>query len=102
MYGDQVNLADALFISAFSICVVFIILFLISTITDIVAFIINGAKRQNKVKEKNSPKVITDAADTKGVDSATVAVIAAAIACMAGNASSKLIVKSIKRIPKRK
>ena len=99
MYGNQVSLTDALFISAFSICVVFIMLFLISTLTDIVAFFVNG-KKKKKVDTKPVENVKKDTASIKGVDSATVAAIAAAISCMTGVGSDKLIIKSIKRIPK--
>lgn len=99
MYGNEINLADALFISAFSISVVFIILFLISTITDIVAFFINGKKSKKPVSSL-TPVLNKNSIDTRGVDDATVAVIAAAISCMTNVSSDKLIIKSIKRIPK--
>lgn len=99
MYGNEINLADALFISAFSICVVFIILFLISTITDIVAFFINS-KKAKKSLHSSVPVVNKNSIDSKGIDSSTVAAIAAAISCMTNVSSDKLIIKSIKRIPK--
>ena len=98
MYGSQLNISDALFISAFSISVVFIILFLISTITDIVAFY----KKKKNVKQKTLPinkeNNIVNKSNT--IDSATVAAIAGAISCMSGISSDKFIIKSIKRIPK--
>ncbi len=99
MYGNEINLTDALFISAFSICVVFIILFLISTITDIVAFFINS-KKDKKSLTSSVPVINNNSLNSKSIDSATVAAIAAAISCMTGIGSDKLIIKSIKRIPK--
>lgn len=98
MYGSHVNISDALFISAFSISVVFIILYLISTITDIVAFFVNRKKvKKSNVPVKNEKNIVNK---SESLDSAMVAAIAGALSCMGSMSSDKFIIKSIKRIPK--
>ena len=44
MYGNLVSASDAIFISLFSMAVVFIVLLVISYMIDIVAFFVNKKK----------------------------------------------------------
>ena len=46
MYGNKVNIEEALFISAFAMIVVFLVLLIISYLIDITAFFINGPKKK--------------------------------------------------------
>ncbi len=97
MYGEQVQISDAFFISLFSIAVVFIVLLLISYMTDIVAFFVNKKPKVNKnldnIKIESKPSASV-------VDTKVVAAITAAICMIDGKSPNNIIIKSIKRVPK--
>ena len=97
MYGEQVQISDAFFISFFSITVVFIVLLLISYMTDIVAFFVN--KKQKVSKNSDNIKIESKSSDS-GVDTKVVAAITAAICMIDGKSPNNIIIKSIKRVPK--
>ena len=97
MYGNSVKLTEALFISAFAMIVVFLVLLIISYLIDITAFFINGKK--NKVAVKTETKVVkaVEKVDNKKSDD-TVVVIAAAIAAYLGTSVDNVKIKSIRRV----
>ncbi len=98
MYGEQVQISDAFFISFFSIAVVFIILLLISYMTDIVAFFVN---KKTKVSKNSDNNIKIESKSSEGVvDTKVVAAITAAICMIDGKSPNNLIIKSIKRIPR--
>lgn len=98
MYGEQVQISDAFFISFFSITVVFIVLLLISYMTDIVAFFVNKKSKATKVVESNTN--IESKSNLSGVDTKVVTAITAAICMIDGKSPNNIIIKSIKRVPK--
>lgn len=97
MYGNNVKLTEALFISVFAMVVVFLVLLIISYLIDITAFFINGKK--NKVAVKTETKVVkaVEKVDNKKSDD-TVVVIAAAIAAYLGTSVDNVKIKSIRRV----
>ena len=97
MYGNNVKLTEALFISAFAMIVVFLVLLIISYLIDITAFFING--KRNKVAVKTETKVAkaVEKVDNKKSDD-TVVVIAAAIAAYLGTSVDNVKIKSIRRV----
>ena len=98
MYGEQVQISDAFFISFFSITVVFIVLLLISYMTDIVAFVVNKKTKVSKNSDNNIK--IESKSSGGGVDTKVVAAITAAICMIDGKSPNNIIIKSIKRVPK--
>lgn len=94
LYGENVNIAEAAFISIFSMVVVFVVLLIISYMIDIVAAIISkGTEKKVEIKNTNEPM------DIKVTDD-TVAVIAAAIAAYMGSDVQNVNIKKIRRIDK--
>lgn len=98
MYGNSVKLSEALFISAFAMAVVFLVLLIISYLIDITAFFIN-AKPKNKAIVKTEAKTteVNENVTTKKNDD-TVVVIAAAIAAYLGTSVDNVKIKSIRRV----
>ena len=91
LYGDNLNIGEALFISGFSMLVVFFVLLIISYLIDLTAALINKSKKQvtkpaSNVEIKNEIK------------SDDTVVIAAVIAAYLGTSTDNIIIKSIRRI----
>ena len=99
MYGDKVELGQALFISLFAMAIVFLVLLVISYLIDITAFFIKGSVKPKKVNvEANKTKTVEPVTSKKGSDD-TVAVIAAAIAAYLGTSVDNVRIAKIRRIP---
>ena len=98
MYGNDVKLSEALFISVFAMVVVFLVLLIISYLIDITAFFIN-AKPKNKIVSKVEIKNadVNDKISSKSGDD-TIVVIAAAIAAYLGTSVDNVKIKSIRRV----
>lgn len=96
LYGTKVNIGEAVFISIFSMAVVFVVLLVISYMIDIVAAIINKGKKKAPVKKD----VANDTLAEPKVSDNTVAIIAAAIAAYEGVNVDNLRIKKIRRIKK--
>lgn len=93
LYGDNLNIGESLFISAFSMIVVFFVLLIISYLIDITAVLINREKKQ-------VIKAVSDA-ETQSkneLKNDEVVVIAAAIAAYLGTSTDNIIIKNIRRI----
>ena len=99
MYGDKVDIGQALFISLFAMAIVFLVLLVISYLIDITAFIIKGSAKPKKANGAVS-NTATSAPVTnkKGSDDAVV-VIAAAIAAYLGTSVDNVRITKIRRIP---
>ena len=97
MYGNSVKLTEALFISAFAMIVVFLVLLIISYLIDITAFFINGKKNKVAVKTETKVAKAVDSTSAKKSDDMVV-VIAAAIAAYLGTSVDNVKIKSIRRL----
>lgn len=99
MYGDKVELGQALFISLFAMAVVFLVLLIISYLIDITAFFLKGNVKPKKADGAVSPTATT-APVVKNVKGSgdTVAVIAAAIAAYMGTSVDNVRITKIRRI----
>lgn len=97
MYGNSVKLTEALFISAFAMVVVFLVLLIISYLIDITAFFINGKKNKVAVKTETKVAKAVDSTSAKKSDDMVV-VIAAAIAAYLGTSVDNVKIKSIRRL----
>lgn len=96
IYGEKVNIGEALFISLFAMIVVFMVLLIISYLIDATAFF-------TKAKPKKSLKVkVTETApkkdDSKSDNCDLVAVIAGALASYLGTSVDNIKIKSIRRV----
>ena len=97
MYGDKVELGQALFISIFAMAVVFLVLLIISYLIDLTALCLKGNK--TKKKTKNATEVKPDAqVARKSSDDSLVVVIAAAIASYLGTSVDNVKITKIRRI----
>ena len=99
MYGNEVGIDQALFISVFAMLVVFLVLLIISYLIDITAFFINGSKKKNTTAVKKEPVVVATKKENAGSKDDTVAVIAAAIAAYLGTSVDNVRISKIRRIP---
>lgn len=95
MYGNDVHIGEAIFISLFAMAIVFIILLIISYLIDITAGII-AVRSGKKVKVSNENVVKKEGSNTS--DSSLVAVIAAAVASMMGTSVDNIRITKIKRV----
>lgn len=99
MYGDKVELGQALFISIFAMAIVFSVLLIISYLIDITAFFING---KNKLKiasgEEKNTETSPPVSNKVGRDD-TVVAIAAAVAAYLGTSVDNVRITKIRRIP---
>ena len=100
MYGDKVDIGQALFISLFAMAIVFLVLLVISYTIDITAFLLKGS---SKLKKANGAASVTATAapvvkSAKGSDDVVVA-IAAAIAAYIGTSVDNIRITKIRRIP---
>ena len=100
MYGDKVEIGQALFISLFAMAVVFLVLLIISYLIDMTAFFINGNLKAKKVKVEASNTTISAPATNKKSDD-TVVVIAAAIAAYLGTTVDNIRITKIRRVPQK-
>lgn len=98
MYGNNVKLSEALFISAFAMAIVFLVLLIISYLIDVTAFFLK-AKPKNKVVAKTETKeeIVNEKVSDKSGDD-TIVVIAAAIAAYLGTSVDNVRIKSIRRV----
>ena len=100
MYGNKVNIEEALFLSVFAMILVFLVLLIISYLIDITAFFINGPKKKAEKKLENIEKKACDVKSvSKDKESDLVVVIAGAIAAYLGTSADNVVIKSIRRIP---
>lgn len=103
MIADKFNitLGEALGVTIFSMVLVFLTLFIISLLADLMKTIKNKKTKKNVdnvILEPN--EVVTKKEENIEEDNTElVAVIAAAIASMTGKNVNSLVVKNIKRIP---
>ena len=98
IYTDNINLLDALFISAFAMIVVFLVLLVISYLIDFVALFVNRKSDKKKIKsiaevDKNSESTIST-----GNNQYIIATIAGAIAYYLGTSVDNIKIKSIRRV----
>ena len=100
MYGDRIDLVQALFISFFAMAIVFLVLLIISYLIDAVAYLLNKNHRSKKISinaiDKNDDINIVDNANNKN----TVVVIAAAIASYLETQIDNIRITKIRRITK--
>lgn len=98
MYSDNVSIGDALFISAFAMLVVFVVLLSISYLVDATAFFINRPKRENaKIDNKSgNAQIAKENVVSKSDD--TVVVIAAVVAAYLGTSVDNIKIKHIRRV----
>ena len=87
MYGNEVSLTQSAIVTVFSICLVFLTLFLISELITVMARLINRKKETPDFKPTAEKVAAPEEAPLP------VAVIAAAIACMEG--TDKLVIRKI-------
>ena len=103
MYGNEVKLGQAFFISIFAMIVVFLVLLIISYLIDITAFFIHGKKKKVEVKKEavneSTAKPSEIKKETKGKSDGLVVTIAAAIAAYLGTSVDNVRIKSIRRVP---
>lgn len=98
MYGNDVKLSEALFISIFAMIVVFIVLLIISYLIDITAFFINIKPKNKEVVRVESKLSETNVKNDNKNENDTVVVIAAAIAAYLGTSVDNVRIKSIRRV----
>ena len=97
MYGNDVSLLDAAFISLFAMIIVFLVLLIISFMIDITAFFINGKSKKSKKSTTTTTKEIdvTPKRKSKNID---VVVIVAAIAAYLGTSVDNVKISKIRRV----
>ena len=99
MYGDKVDIGQALFISIFAMAIVFLVLLVISYLIDITAFFIKGSAKPKKANGAVSNTATSaPVKNKKGSDDIVVA-IAAAIAAYLGTSVDNVRITKIRRIP---
>ena len=99
MYGDKVDIGQALFISVFAMAIVFLVLLVISYLIDITAFFIKGSAKSKKANGAVSNTATSaPVKNKKGSDDSVVA-IAAAIAAYLGTSVDNVRITKIRRIP---
>lgn len=94
LYGDKVNIGEAVFISIFSMVVVFVVLLIISYMIDLVALFL---KKSVKIKEVSKTEITESIKDVTS-DTSVVAAIAAAISSYMGVDPHNIVIKKIRRI----
>lgn len=99
MYGNEVKIGEALFISVFAMIVVFLVLLIISYLIDITAFCIGGKKKKVEVKNEPKKETIAEVKKANAKDDNLVVTIAAAIAAYLGTSVDNVRIKSIRRVP---
>ena len=99
MYGDKVELGQALFISLFAMAVVFLVLLIISYLIDITAFFLKGSAKPKKANGAVSNTATSAPVTTKKGSDDTVVAIAAAIAAYLGTTVDNIRITKIRRIP---
>lgn len=98
MYGNDVKLSEALFISIFAMIVVFIVLLIISYLIDITAFFINIKPKNKEIVRVESKLPEANVKNDNKNENDTVVVIAAAIAAYLGTSVDNVRIKSIRRV----
>lgn len=99
MYGDKVDLGQALFISLFAMAVVFLVLLVISYLIDITALFLKKSAKSKKSNNAVSDATIASVSATsdKSRDD-TIVVIAAAIAAYLGTSVDNVRITKIRRV----
>lgn len=92
IYGNELSLFDALFISIFSMIIVFLVLLVISFMIDITAKLIGSNKTNQKLLVDNIVNIKTND------DSNLVAIISSAVACMMDKNVDDIVITKIKRV----
>lgn len=99
MYGDKVDIGQALFISIFAMAIVFLVLLVISYLIDITAFFIKGSAKPKKANGAVSNTATSAPVKNKKGSDDTVVAIAAAIAAYLGTSVDNVRITKIRRIP---
>ena len=99
MYGDKVDIGQALFISLFAMAIVFLVLLVISYLIDITAFIIKGSAKPKKANGAVSNTATSAPVKNKKGSDDTLVAIAAAIAAYLGTSVDNVRITKIRRIP---
>ena len=99
MYGDKVDIGQALFISLFAMAVVFLVLLIISYLIDITAFFLKGSAKPKKANGAVSNTAASAPVKSKKGSDYTVVAIAAAIAAYIGTTVDNIRITKIRRIP---
>ena len=94
MYGDEIKIGQAFFISIFAMLVVFLVLLAISYLIDITAYLLKKEASAQAPTKKVAATNVTTTID----NGAVVAAIAAAVASYMGTSVDNIIVKKIKRV----
>lgn len=94
MYGNEVSIGSAIFISIFAMIIVFVVLLLISFMIDITAAILNIGKKGN---DKQVQNVSNKSESSKTDTTVDIAVIAAAVAAYLGTSVDNIKIKKIRR-----
>ena len=98
MFGNEVKIGEALFISVFAMIVVFIVLLIISYLIDITAFFISG-KKKVEIKKDINIETTTEMKKGNTKDGSLVVTIASAIVAYLGTSVDNVRIKSIRRVP---
>ncbi|WP_066500809.1 OadG family protein [Abyssisolibacter fermentans] len=96
MIGEKVTFMQGLFVTLFSMGIVFLTLILISFMIDGIRNVF-GRKKKEEIVEKNAELVAVE--EVENDDEELVAVISAAVASMLSTSIDNIHIKSIKRIP---
>ena len=94
MFGDEVKLGQAFFISIFAMLIVFLVLLAISYLIDITAYLL---KKETNIKITNN-NIDKNVKNQNQNETALVAIIAAAIASYTGVSVENIKVKKIRRV----
>ncbi len=107
--GEYINISDSVFITIFSMIVVFTVLIIISYLIKGLSNIAGGGRKpqsprtnpviEDRVEERTKNKVVEEINTNDINDEELVAVIAAAIASSLGVSIPEVNIKSIKRMP---
>ena len=102
--GEYITISDSVFITVFSMIVVFIVLTIISYLIKGLSNIAGGGRkpqplRDNPVTEERIENKVEEITTNDINDEELVAVIAAAIASSLGVSIPEVNIKSIKRVP---
>ena len=99
IYGNNINIGEALFISGFAMLVVFLVLLIISYLIDVTAFFTTFKNRKTKTdKTKKISAFVTENNKSVKSNDQLVATIAGAIAAYLGTSVDNIKIKSIRRV----
>lgn len=98
IYHNDVSLGQAIFVSIFSMTVVFAVLFIISCLIDVTAFFIGKSAKPKKANGVVLNAANTMPVNTKNDDSSMVAAITAAVAVYLGTSVDNIRISKIRRV----